>query len=63
MKEIAERLARYVNNPFVRIDLYDINGRIYFGEFTFYPGGGLEAFQPLEWDYTLGSWIKLPIDK
>lgn len=60
---IAQNLSNYVNNSFVRIDLYDINGKIYFGEFTFYPGGGFEEFRPVEWDYILGSWIKLPIDK
>lgn len=59
MIEIAEKLARYVNNPFMRIDLYDINDKIYFGEFTFYPGGGFEEFRPEEWDYTLGSWMDL----
>ena len=52
-----------MNNTLIRIDLYDINGKVYFGEFTFYPGGGVEGFRPQEWDYTLGSWIKLPIDK
>jgi hypothetical protein len=59
MLQIAKKLADYVNNVFVRIDLYVINGRIYFGEYTFYPGGGMESFQPIEWDYTLGSWIDL----
>lgn len=60
---IAQKLADYVNNSFVRIDLYNINGKIYFGEFTFYPGGGFEAFYPEKWDYILGSWMKLPIEK
>lgn len=59
MLEIAEKLAAYVNNPFVRVDLYEINAMVYFSELTFYPGGGLEAFQPIEWDYILGSWIDL----
>ena len=63
MIEIAEKLARYVNNPFMRIDLYDINNKIYFGEFTFYPGGGFEEFRPVEWDYKLGSWIDLDVLK
>ena len=58
MIEIAEQLARYVGNPFMRIDLYDINNKIYFGEFTFYPGGGFEEFRPEEWDYTLGTWMR-----
>jgi len=59
MLEVANKLAEMVHNDFVRIDLYDINGRIYFGEFTFYPGGGFEEFYPVEWDYVLGSWINL----
>ena len=63
MLQIAKKLVEYIDNAFVRIDLYVINGQIYFGEYTFYPGGGFEPFQPLEWDYTLGSWIKLPIDR
>lgn len=63
MIDIAEKLANYVNNPFMRVDLYDINNKIYFGEFTFYPGGGFEEFRPEEWDYTLGSWIDLNVVK
>ena len=47
----------------MRIDLYDINNKIYFGEFTFYPGGGFEEFRPVEWDYKLGSWIDLDVLK
>ena len=39
--------------------IYESNGKIYFGEFTFFPGNGDECFDPLEWDYILGSWIKL----
>ena len=46
--------------PFVRVDFYDINGHLYFGELTFYPGSGLEEFTPEEYDYLLGSWLKLP---
>ncbi len=59
---LSEKLAKEIGNPFVRIDLYDINNKIYFGEITFYPGGGTEEFTPESWDYTLGSWIKLPIN-
>lgn len=60
MLEFANKLAAFVDNAFVRIDLYDINDNIYFGEFTFYPGNGFEEFDPVEWDYTLGSWIDVP---
>ena len=63
MLKMAEKLAVFVGNAFVRVDVYDINDRIYFGELTFYPNGGFGKFHPQEWDYTLGSWIKLPIDK
>lgn len=58
MLELAEILSQ--NIPFVRVDFYEVNGRIYFGELTFFPGTGMESFQPEEWDYTLGSWIRLP---
>ena len=58
MIQLAEQLAASI--PFVRVDFYEINGKIYFGELTFFPGNGTEAFQPKEWDYTLGQWIELP---
>jgi hypothetical protein len=44
----------------VRIDFYDINGRIYFGEMTFYHFSGFEKFEPIEYDNLFGSWIELP---
>lgn len=59
MVELAEKLARYVGNPFTRIDLYEIDDRIYFGEITFYPAGGMGRISPVEWDYKLGSWMDL----
>ncbi len=46
--------------PHVRVDLYEVDGKDYFGEMTFYPGNGMVPFDPEEWDYTFGSWIKLP---
>jgi len=58
MIAFSERLARDL--PFVRVDLYESSGRLYFGEMTFYPGGGFEGFTPEEWDRTLGSWLELP---
>lgn len=58
MIELAEKLAQ--DYPFVRVDLYEVNGKIYFGELTFYPGSGLEEFTPEEWDEIIGSWITLP---
>lgn len=53
---LAEKLSFGI--PFVRVDFYEINGNIYFGELTFFPGSGYEEFTPEEWDKTLGNWIK-----
>lgn len=58
MCELAETLSE--DMPFTRIDFYEIKGRPYFGEITFYPGDGMEEFTPEEWDYTIGSWLTLP---
>lgn len=55
---IAQKLADGI--PFVRVDLYNVDGKIYFGEMTFYPASGFGFFNPNEWDYTLGSWLTLP---
>lgn len=55
---IARTLSK--NIPFVRIDLYNLNGKIYFGEITFFPSSGFEPLTDPDWDYKLGSWITLP---
>lgn len=61
MIELAEKLSAGI--PFVRVDFYEIDDRPYFGELTFYPGGGFEEFNPEIWDEKLGDWIELPIRK
>lgn len=58
MKEIASRLSTGI--PHVRVDLYECNGSVYFGELTFFHHGGVVPFHPESWDYTFGSWIRLP---
>ena len=58
MIAFAEKLSHGI--PFVRVDFYEVNGMVYFGELTFYPGNGMEEFTPVEWDYKLGDWITLP---
>ena len=58
MIRLAEKLGKGI--PQIRIDFYNINGKIYFGEFTFFHWGGMVPFIPEEWDYTFGSWIDLP---
>lgn len=45
--------------PFCRVDLYNVDGKIYFGEITFYHGGGCNDIRPEEWDLKMGSWINL----
>ena len=49
--------------PFLRVDLYEINGKIYFSELTFSPCGGMMPFEPEQWNEKLGSWITLPSQK
>lgn len=58
MVKIAEKLS--VGYPFMRIDLYEVNGKVYFGEYTVYHFGGTVPFEPEEWDVKMGSWITLP---
>ena len=58
MLDIARKLSKGI--PFVRVDLYDIDNQVYFGELTFYPSAGFEGFHPAEWDKKLGDMIKLP---
>lgn len=58
MKEICRILSKSI--PFVRIDLYVINGRIYFGEITFFPASGFGYFTPNKWAEIMGKLISLP---
>ena len=58
MKELASKLSEGI--PHMRVDFYEVDGKVYFGELTFFHWGGLVPFEPEEWDYTFGSWIKLP---
>lgn len=58
MKNLAKKLTKGL--PCVRVDFYDINGQIYFGELTFFHWSGVVPFEPEEWDYKLGDLIKLP---
>lgn len=58
MKILAANLSKGI--PEVRVDFYDVNGHVFFGEFTFFHFGGIVKFEPIEWDYTFGSWIRLP---
>lgn len=58
MIELARMLSQ--GFPFIRTDFYEINGEVFFSEFTFYSDGGMAAFHPSKWDLELGKKIILP---
>lgn len=58
MKELAAKLS--VGIPFVRVDFFDVDGHIYFGEFTFFDWGGKRPFRN-GWDDKLGALIDLSV--
>lgn len=58
MLELSRKLSK--GHPHVRVDLYEINGKVYFGELTFYHFGGTQPFRPSKWDQTFGDWLTLP---
>ena len=58
MLNLARLLSK--NTIFLRVDLYDINNKVYFGELTFYPSSGFEGFEPDNWDRKLGDMLILP---
>jgi len=58
MMRIAESIAN--DFPFVRVDFYWVNNKVYFGEITFYPWSGCVQFNPDNFDYELGGHFRLP---
>ena len=54
---LSEKLAKPF--PYIRVDFYDIKGKLYVGELTFYSGGGFSALTPQKWDYELGKELDL----
>lgn len=60
MKQIAAKLSKGI--PFVRIDLFEENDRVYFSEFTLCPASGCMPFEPREYDEIVGRWLKLDIE-
>ena len=55
---LAEKLSKGI--PFLRVDLYYVEGKIYFSELTFYPASGFEGYDPPQWDKTFGDYLILP---
>ena len=60
MVALAGKLSKGL--PHVRVDFYNIGGKILLGELTFFHFAGVEPFQPQKWDYEFGSWLDLPTD-
>ncbi|MGB6128512.1 MAG: ATP-grasp fold amidoligase family protein [Psychrilyobacter sp.] len=57
MVKLGKKLSE--DFSYVRVDFYNIDGQIYFGELTFCPFGGFIKFNPQKWDYKLGEMWEL----
>jgi hypothetical protein len=58
MTEVSRKLSQ--GFPFVRVDLYDVDGRVVFGEMTFYPADGRKDFVPKKYNQIIGDMLALP---
>lgn len=58
MIEFSKELSK--GFPHVRVDFYEVDGHLYFGELTFYHFSGFMPFEPDKWDYIFGDWLELP---
>lgn len=57
MLDLSRKLSSGLRHA--RIDFYEVNGKIYFGEYTFYNNGGVTAYDPESWDYKFGEWLNI----
>ena len=57
MKQLAAKLSDGLRH--VRVDFYEVEGRVYFGEITFFHHGGTTPFVPEKWDYIFGEWLDI----
>ena len=58
MKRLAAILSK--GTPQLRVDFYEVDGKLYFGEMTFFHCSGMVPFRPEEWDAKIGEWVVLP---
>lgn len=58
MKTLAAKLSE--GTPQLRVDFYEVDGKVYFGEMTFFHCSGMAPFHPEEWDKKFGDWVTLP---
>lgn len=61
MIKFSEILSQDI--PHLRVDFYEVNGKLYFGELTFFTCSGFIPFDPEKWDFELGKMLKLPFEK
>lgn len=58
MQALATKLAE--GTPELRVDFYEVNGNVYFGEMTFFHCSGFHGFTPEDWNERFGDWVALP---
>ena len=61
MQQLAAKLSQ--GTPQLRVDFYEVDGRVYFGEMTFFHCSGMESFHPEQWDRIFGDWVILPLKR
>lgn len=61
MKELAYVLSKDI--PHVRVDFYEANGKIYFGEMTFFDSSGFVKNSPEDWDHEIRDYLNVPFEK
>lgn len=63
LKKMIDLCKVFAKNTYhLRVDFYEVDGKLYLGEFTFFEGGGFCKFTPEKYNRVLGDWIKLPTD-
>ena len=60
MVELSAKLAS--GFPQLRVDFYEVDGKLYIGELTLYHFCGFVPFSPETWDKTIGDWFSLPVE-
>lgn len=55
---LAKKIAK--DSIQMRVDFYEVQGNVYFGEITFFDGAGFTPFEPMEWDEKIGKLLNLP---
>ena len=58
MLDIASKISKEIS-PFIRVDFYECNEKLFIGELTFYPEAGFAKFSPISWDQTIGSLLTI----